>query len=350
MTEELRQLIGVIQRNCYIADARHAREMSLCTYLLEMREFYRWEQGIPLGETLARGAVGAWLSAREALWETLAEENYDPLPVAGEEFDPFASVAINQRLASHGLVYGAGIGRFGKPHFFLGQLAYREETDGLTVLVCEREYARDLTAIPAALQNGVVIVRREALRQWLWEKAEGWSMKKTPGALARALAAHGYAADPQAALERMTDAETASLILHERGEHAASGLLGPDWEKMLAGFKKRRPEILARAVRDNLADCLVTLPTLIEQAAWPQLHFWFTNFDGMRKEMFPTLATFDHEKVGAGETAVLSEIVQRGAEHWRAVAGDFLDRYRADAADAEVVLEKLSHDLTAIKL
>ena len=175
-------------------------------------------------------------------------------------------------------------------------------------------------------------------------------MKKTPGTLARALAAHGYAADPQAALERMTDAETASLILHERGEHAASGLLGPDWETMLAGFKKKRPEILARAVRDNLADCLVTLPTLIEQAAWPQLHFWFTNFDGMRKEMFPTLATFDHEKVGAGGTAGLSEIVQRGAAHWRGVAGDFLDRYRADAADAEVVLEKLSHDLTEIKL
>ncbi len=353
MMTEFAGLIGAVQRNCTIADAHHAREMSLCTYLLEMREFYRWEQGIPLGETLARGAVGAWLAEREALWETLAEDSFAPLPitgVAGEEFDPFASVAINQRLAPHGLVYGAGIGRFGKPHFFLGQLAYREETDGLTVLVCEREYARDLTAIPAALQNGVVIVRREALRQWLWEKAEGWGMKQTPGMLARALAAHGYADDPQLALERMTDAETESLILHERGEHAASGLLGPDWATMLAGFTKRRPEILARAVRDNLADCLVTLPALIERAAWPQLHFWFANFDGMRKEMFPALATFDTAKVGTGETAVLEKIVQRGAEHWHTVASNFLDRYRKDAVDTEIALESFSHDLSGIRL
>ncbi|MDP1957600.1 MAG: hypothetical protein Q8J75_05440, partial [Rhodocyclaceae bacterium] len=157
------------------------------------------------------------------------------------------------------------------------------------------------------------------------------------------------AADPRAALERMTDAETASLILHERGEHAASGLLGPDWETMLAGFEKRRPEILARAVRDNLADCLVTLPTLIERAAWPQLHFWFANFDGMRKEMFPALAAVDFAKVGAGETAVLEEIVQRGAEHWHTVASDFLGRYRTDAVDTEIVLEKLSHDPSGIQ-
>ena len=34
--------IEAVQRNCHIADARHAREMTLCTYLLEMREFFRW--------------------------------------------------------------------------------------------------------------------------------------------------------------------------------------------------------------------------------------------------------------------------------------------------------------------
>ncbi len=350
MNREFAPLVSAVQRNCAIADARHAREMSLCTYLLEMREYYRWEQGIPLGATLARGDVGAWLTAREALWETLVEDSFAQLPLAGAEFDPFASAAINRQLAPHGLVYGAGIGRFGKPHFFLGRLASRAEHDGLTVLVCEREYARDLTAIPAALQNGVVIVRREALRQWLWEKAEAWNMKQTPGALARALAAHGYADDPQAALERMAAVETETLILHERGEHAAGRLLGPEWETMLAGFGKRRPEILARAVRDNLADCLVTLPALLERKAWPQLHFWFANFDGLRREMFPALANCDYEKVGAGRTALLGEIVQRGAAHWRAVASGFLERQRSDAAANESALEQLSHDLTAIKL
>lgn len=349
MIRQFDLLVGAVQRNCHIADARHAREMTLCTYLLEMREFYRWEAGIPLGDPLARPEVGSWLNAREALWESLANNEFAALPLGDEEYEPFDVAAINRQIIPHRLVYGAGIGRFGKPHFFLGRLERREETDGLTILVCECEYARDLTAIPAALQGGTVIVRREALRQWLWEKAEAWAMKKTPGALALALTAHGYETDPRAALERMTDAETETLILHERGEHAAGRLLGPQWEAMIISFRQRRPEILARAVRDNLADCLVTLPTLIERAAWPQLHFWFANFDGMRKEMFPALAGYDITKVGAGETAPLTEIVARGAQHWHAVASGFLDRYRADPANTEAVLEKLSHDLTDIR-
>ncbi|MDP1654113.1 MAG: hypothetical protein Q8L56_15455 [Rhodocyclaceae bacterium] len=349
MIKQFDRLVGAVQRNCHIADARHAREMTLCTYLLEMREFYRWEAGIPLGDPLARPEVGSWLNEREALWETLADNEFATLPLGDGEYEPFDVAAINRQIVPHQLVYGAGIGRFGKPHFFLGRLERREESDGLTILVCECEYARDLTAIPAALQGGTVIVRREALRQWLWEKAEAWAMKKTPGALALALAAHGYETDPRGALERMTAAETETLILHERGEHAAGRRLGPQWEEMIVGFKKRRPEILARAVRDNLADCLVTLPTLIEQAAWPQLWFWFANFDGMRRELFPALAACDFAKVGSGETAALLEIAQRGAEHWHAVASDFLDRYRTDATEAEVVLEKLSHDPTGIR-
>jgi len=199
-------------------------------------------------------------------------------------------------------------------------------------------------------------VRREALRQWLWEKAEAWALKQTPGALALALGAHGYERDPAAALERMTDAETETLILHERGEHAAGKLLGPGWPVMIASFRKRRPEILARAVRDNLADCLVTLPVLLERQAWPQLWFWFSNFDGMRRELFPALANFDYAKVGAGGTkcpeagmkfpvagTALQEIVQRGAAHFELVARRLL------VLD-EAAIAALSHDTQTLAL
>ncbi len=343
MIENFDRLVAAVQRNCHIADARHAREMTLCTYLLEMREFYRWESGIALGDPLARPEVGTWLNEREALWESLVEDDFAPLPLAAGEYEPFDVAAINRHIVPHKLVYGAGIGRFGKPHFFLGRLDRQEEDDGLTVLVCECEYARDLTAIPAALQGGTVIVRREALRQWLWEKAEAWAMKRTPGAMALALAAHGYENDPRSALERMTDAETATLILHERGEHAAGKLLGTGWEKQLACAKKRRAEILMRAVRDNLADCLVTLPALIERQAWSSLWFWFANFDGMRQALWPAMAGYDYTKVGAGETAPLEKIVQRGAAHWEAVARRLL------ALD-EPAIEALSHDTAALAL
>lgn len=342
MIPQFDRLVAAVQRNCHIADARHARDMTLCTYLLEMREFYRWEAGIPLGDPLARPEVGTWLNEREALWETLGEADFSPVPLADTVFEPFAAASINDLLVPHGLVYGAGIGRFGKPHFFLGKLAARESADGLTVLVCECEYARDLTTMPAALQGQTVIVRREALRQWLWEKVEAWNVKKTAGAFALALHSHGYADDPQGALERMTDAETATLILHERGEHAASRLLGTGWEERLACSRKRRAEILMRAVRDNLADCLVTLPTLIERAAWPSLWFWFSNFDGMRRELWPALAAFDYANVGTGKTA-LQELVKRGAGHFEALARRLL------AAD-EAAVDALSHDTAALAL
>lgn len=39
-------LIKTVQKNCDIADARHAGDYTLCVYLLKMREMYRWEQGI----------------------------------------------------------------------------------------------------------------------------------------------------------------------------------------------------------------------------------------------------------------------------------------------------------------
>jgi hypothetical protein len=43
-------------------------------------------------------------------------------------------------------------------------------------------------------------------------------------------------------------------------------------------------------VRDNLADCLSTLPQLIERDAACSIHFYFANFGGMRATLFPLLA------------------------------------------------------------
>ncbi|MBK7474311.1 MAG: hypothetical protein IPI73_30225 [Betaproteobacteria bacterium] len=77
------RLVQAVQANCDISDARHARDMTLCNYLLDMREFYRWECGRPFAETLARADVGQWIARREALWETLEDADFVPLPVMG---------------------------------------------------------------------------------------------------------------------------------------------------------------------------------------------------------------------------------------------------------------------------
>jgi len=343
-------LIAAVQRNCDIADARHARDMTMCNYLLEMREFYRWDAGLELGAAPPRSEVALWLAEREARWDAIAGEEFGPLPGVGEEFAPFASVAINRALAPQGLVYGAGIGRFGRAHFFLGRLERRESIDGLTILVSACEYARDLAAVPAALQGDTVVVRREALRQWLWEKAEAWGIKEQPGPMRRALAAYGYFDDSAAALERMSDAEIATLILHERGEHAAGRVLGPDWEDMLSGLGERRAEILARAVRDHWADCCVTLPALIERQAWAALHFWCANLEGMRREIFPAMVAAGERWAAAQDLAPLAAAVAAGAQHWPRQAQRLLDLYRRRGVAAAAEMAAMTRDIGTIAL
>ena len=81
MTPAREALVAAVRTNCAISVARHAREMTMCTYLLAMREYYRWERGVALDATLVRADVGVWLAAREAEWESLEDADYRPLPL-----------------------------------------------------------------------------------------------------------------------------------------------------------------------------------------------------------------------------------------------------------------------------
>jgi hypothetical protein len=62
----------------------------------------------------------------------------------------------------------------------------------------------------------------------------------------------------------------------------------------------------------------------------------------MRRELWPALATFDYEKVGARGTALL-ERVRYGATHWEVVARRLL-------ATDEAEVEAFSHDTAALAL
>ncbi len=353
MTDDLAELVpfvGAVRRNCHITDARHAREMTMCNYLLEMREFYRWEHGLPFGAEMRRTNVGAWLAAREALWEELADEDFGELPFGAARYDAFAIEAVNLELVPYGLYYGAGIGRFGKPHFFLARLHAESMRDGVRVLVCDREYARDMSTVPAALQRNTVVVRREALRRWLWERAEAWEMKRHAGSLQDALDAYGFVSDAAGAIERMMADATETLVLHELGEHAAGVQLGSAWEEMLAACRSKRAELLARAVRDNLADCLSTLPALLSCDARDALQLWFSNFSGMRLALFPRLLAAYAIWHRSGDAGALDVAIEQGRGHWREVAGRMLDVFAQRGSEATAEFERMSSQSEEIAL
>ncbi len=336
--QDVQRITEAVQANCDIADAQHARDTTLCNYLFGMRELYRWEHELPFAQVLSKGEIGAWLAQREARWAGLEEQPFGAIPVDGHEYDPFDSAAINRLLTPHGLVYGGGYGRWGAPVFFLARLAREERRAGLSVLVAGREYARGWAAPPAAFNGGVVFVRMDAMQHWLWGKFEVWDTHQADNALKAALDCYGEG-EPAAKLARMAEHETETLILHEVGESRAEDLLGPAWRDMLASFTGRRAELLARAVRDNLADCLSTLPELLARGDACSLHFYFANFEGLRRSLFPMLVQGYQHWRESGQSALLADAIAAGRAHWLRAAQRLLAARHDDPDHAEGIIE-----------
>lgn len=332
---ELAPLVEVVQRNCDLADAQHAREKSMCTYLLDMREHYRWAASLPLGIAPDRTLLSDWIAQREQRWDHLAPGNADsftPLPL-GDGLDPFDEPGANSRLAERGLVYGAGIGLFGAPLFFLATQAAEQARDGARVIITEREWARGMAAPPAASRGTSVIVRRDALRRWLWTRFEAGSRRGTDNAFTAALRAYAVTDDAADTVDRMARGETETLILHELGELRAGARLGADWEEMISA-SDRRTELVLRALRDLLADCALTLPALVERADDASLLFWIATFDGVRRQLAPELAASYCSESNRIDRAALSLAARSGENHWEERAQQLLDAWRGGGSTA----------------
>ena len=324
-TSQIADLARAVQHNCDISDARHGADYSLCVYLMKMREYYRWEQRLPYGAALQKDLVGGWLERREALWEQLAAAELSPIVVDGEPFDAFDAAAINARLAPRRLVYSGGLGNQAKPHFVLGDLEQQHRNGDCAIYVVGAEYARDLTAPPAMTCGDAIFLRRESLRRLLWEKLESWRWNRPDNALGRAFGCYDFEGALHESLDAMTDREIQAVLWHEQGEYQVGCRFGEAWNRMLLDLIQTPAEIMARAVRDHLADCLVTLPALAETGDAPSLHFYLGNLSHMRRAIFPAVeAAYDNWLAGEG-TADLAAVAARGRDHWDTLARAMLD-------------------------
>lgn len=343
MHKQYSDLIQAVQHNCHIADARHAGDYTLCVYLLKMREFYRWENGIGFQQVLTSDDVGDWLTRREAIWNELDEQAYAPVPVNGSgEFDAFDNEAINAHINAQGLVYSAGYGRRCRPLFFLGELEQKIEQDGYTILVAGRELARDVEAPPAMNQGRQVFIRRESLRRMLWEKVEEWRWNGIDSPLGRAIACYDFDADVEAALDAMAAAEADMIVAHEIGEVKAGQLLGDEaWQQMLFALPPSHADIMLRAVRDHLADCLHTIPELLARDSAASMHFYFGNLTAMRKKLAPALLEAYQHWHETGDVRKIAEWAEWGREHWTQLGRDSLALFNSKGADALPEIEKL---------
>jgi len=338
---DLMSTLEAVRNNCHIVDAQHATDYTLCVYLLKMREYYRWEHDLPYDAELPREDLTDWLSERESRWETIQEKDFQQVPVLEFLHDPFDARTINHALNALGYVYSSGYGQNMKPMFFMGELESCETYSGYTIIISGKEHARDLASPPAMSQGKTIFVRRESLRRMLWEKVEEWRWNKPANAMQQALGCYDFELASDRALDAMTDNELQSVILHEIGEVQAGELLGEDWEAMLTVLPHSKAEIMARAVRDHLADALSTLPGLLAGKNAASVHFYIANLSNMRKQMFPRLITEYQTWLDTADPQALQDLAKQAARHWRNLADEMLHAYRQHGNQCQPTLVAL---------
>jgi len=110
------------QKNAHLAASRHASDYTLCIYRLKRREFYRSEKGHDYHDNLNSDEIGNWLSAREALWDNIEDNEFSLIHTNKDQYNCFDTENINQELMPQDYIYSAGYGQKSKPIFYLAEL------------------------------------------------------------------------------------------------------------------------------------------------------------------------------------------------------------------------------------
>ncbi|MCX8030192.1 MAG: hypothetical protein N3A59_01245 [Thermodesulfovibrionales bacterium] len=158
-----------IKRNCDISDAKYWGYFSLCGLLLRLRQLYRSEKNLPPWSNIELKDIGEWINNKESLWASLENQSYKNLTINSSVFNPFEISEINSLLLEEKFIYGAGLGLYKKPLFFIGELFYQTKIDDFHIYYVKNEIARDLFASAGMLQNNVIFIRLDQIKTLLWE-------------------------------------------------------------------------------------------------------------------------------------------------------------------------------------
>lgn len=311
----------------------------MCVYLLRMREFYRWQHAIPPGVSIDAETLGNWVHNTEAYWDTIENTAFRPVTVNGREYQPFDIAPINALLADTNLIYSAGLGRLGQPHFMLAERVNASATPNH--IICGTELARDSITLPAMSQNGTILIRRQSLTQMLWQMFEEWSIRQPPGPMAR-LADHYHLKNNAALLQHLelAAADLSDLLLHhEIGEQQAGELLGEQYAEMTHAFNGKPGEAHLRAVRDLLADTLASWPFIVRRQSLHSLDFWLAGLTGIRQELFKPTPLYSLLQSNSGESRMtaLVENLDTEKSRWHHLSARLLAEYDQHGTHFKVV-------------
>jgi len=330
-------LCSTVQHNCSISDATYAQHYSLCVYLLRMRDFYQWRFNLPLHEAINSKLVGNWIGETESHWDKVEQSTFLNIELNAEHIDPFDTQSVNAHLNEHGLIYTAGIGRFGQPHFLVAKLNGATKHDNqhssnTHSFDCGAELARDSINLPAMTQGNNIYIRHDSIRRWLWQMVSEWRLQKKAGPVQRLVEHFNWHNDQRddASMGWIVNDLSEVVLNHELGEVAAGHTLGTGYGDMVHAYVGQPSEILLRSVRDIVADTLSTLPAIQQTKSSHHLDFWLAGVKGIREKWLTDTGLLPALKSAssAERLELVGPLCQQENLRWSAVSQLLLARFQ----------------------
>ena len=322
-------LLKTIRHNCDISDARDSGIYSICTLVLKLRNLYKWEHDLEPWEEPDSPVLLDWIEAKEEYWETIHAEPFFPVPINGEDIDPFLLPPINMYLSLDNRVYGAGYGRSMKAVFFMAEILEKRLVERCQVFILGKEKARELSSPFAMFQDGVIYIRKEPMRFFFWDQIQEINPScRVP--MQQALATYGLMKEGGsldrekliALFDDIIEEELEIFIYHEVGESQENLLDSQVLKKIIAAYPASALELLARAVKDILADTHPKglLNHIVTRKKKSSLGFYMSFLDGMRKHLCPELNEASKEFWDSGNWSLLQKARMECREKNEAIA------------------------------
>ena len=330
---EIYSITRQVLHNCDISDAQHAGLYSTCGLALRLRDLYKWEHQLSPWEEKDTSEILDWIGEKETLWEKLANAKHKNIEIRDQQYDLFDTSAINAILEPQGLFYGAGYAFSLKPTFFLAEIENKRTNNGYSVYTLGRELARDLLTLPALTQAQQILLRTDSARLYLWDQM-AYIKKSGRPALRFALEHCGLKTQDPATMRQhlpiILAAQTDNYIFHEIGELSDDSFNSRIWREMIADFPHSPVELLARGLKDLLADTHPsgTLHHLIENRNMAGLGLYVAFLDGMLKELFPHLRPAFNHFTKTQNWSIIKEVTIEGHHDAKQMVSEMMALYQ----------------------
>ncbi|MCP4667723.1 MAG: hypothetical protein GY849_15310, partial [Deltaproteobacteria bacterium] len=213
--------------------------------------------------------------------------------------------------------YGAGYVHGLRPSFFLAHIDEKNEIEGCAVYRLGHELARDLLLLPALSQEEFIVIRKESARLFLWNQIF-FIRKSGRYALGFALKEYGIQEYDskviQGSLGKILEDELENYMYHEVGEIKGDVFSRDLWREVIAAFPHTPVEILARVVKDLLADTneYGKLRYIMRERKTASLAFHVAFLEGLAKELFPEIIEAFKEFMKTRNWALIEQAISMG--------------------------------------